>query len=214
MSKLVNQSGATYTELLTMRTVRENTLSKWDSLGFLDGLKGHVKENIAQLYESEASHLLDEPEDNIWYVYMVECSDGTIYTGISNNVSKRLKTHNNGKGAKYTKTRLPVVLKWLEACNDRSDASKVEHKIKKLTRKQKLKLINNNNMVKLTSLEESNSINRKQYENKYAPVPNGISCPDCGEELVDSRPGVRLLSSPPKTNTACTSCDYKGYRVV
>jgi putative endonuclease len=77
-----------------------------------------------------------------WCVYIVECADGTLYTGISNNVSKRLKTHNLGKGAKYTKTRLPVALKWLTECDNRSEASKEEYRIKKLTRKQKLALIN------------------------------------------------------------------------
>ena len=78
----------------------------------------------------------------MWYVYIVECSDGTLYTGISTNVSKRVLIHNKGKGAKYTKTRLPVSLKWQKTCENRSEASKEEYRIKKLTRKQKLKLIN------------------------------------------------------------------------
>ena len=77
-----------------------------------------------------------------WYVYILECSDGTLYTGISNDVNKRVLTHNKGKGAKYTKTRLPVLLKWLKSCEDRSEASKLEYQIKKLTRKEKLDLIN------------------------------------------------------------------------
>jgi len=124
-----------------MKEVRENTISKWDSLGFLDGLKGHVKENIAQLYESEASHLLNVEPYDPWWVYVIECGDGSLYTGISNKVSKRLLTHNKGKGAKYTRTRLPVNLKWVKRCDNRSDASKLEYKIKKLTRKQKLDLI-------------------------------------------------------------------------
>lgn len=120
--------------------IRKRAASKWDSLGFLDGLKGHVKESIVKLYECEASKLLNESEQ--WAVYIVECSDGTLYTGISNDVDKRVLTHNKGKGAKYTKTRLPVVLKWLKWSLDRSVASKEEHRIKKLTRKQKLELIN------------------------------------------------------------------------
>ena len=82
-------------------------------------------------------------EKQQWSVYMVECSDGTIYTGISNNVSKRILDHNKGKGAKYTKTRLPVALKWLQECKNRSEASKLEHKIKKLSREAKLKKIKN-----------------------------------------------------------------------
>lgn len=85
--------------------------------------------------------LIDRLLNRVWCVYMIECSDGTIYTGISNNVDKRILTHNSGKGAKYTKTRLPVTLKWQKVCEDRSEASKMEYKIKKLTRKQKLGLI-------------------------------------------------------------------------
>jgi putative endonuclease len=73
---------------------------------------------------------------------MVECADGTLYTGISNDVNRRVLTHNKGKGAKYTRTRLPVALKWLKTCENRSDASKEEYKTKKLTRKQKIALIN------------------------------------------------------------------------
>ena len=78
----------------------------------------------------------------MWYVYILECSDGTLYTGITTNLDKRLKTHNNGKGAKYTKARLPVVLKVSFEAEDRSNASKEEYRIKQLTRKEKLELIN------------------------------------------------------------------------
>jgi putative endonuclease len=79
-----------------------------------------------------------------WYVYIVEClGDGSYYTGITTNVNKRIKTHNNGKGAKYCKTRLPVVLKASFEAEDRSSASKEEYRIKQLTKEQKLKLINN-----------------------------------------------------------------------
>jgi putative endonuclease len=78
----------------------------------------------------------------MWYVYILECSDGTLYTGITTDLDKRLKTHNNGKGAKYTKARLPVVLKASFEAEDRSSASKEEYRIKQLTRKEKLKLIN------------------------------------------------------------------------
>ena len=78
----------------------------------------------------------------MWYVYILECSDGTLYTGITTDLDKRVKTHNNGKGAKYTKARLPVVLKASFESEDRSSASKEEYRIKQLTRKEKLKLIN------------------------------------------------------------------------
>ena len=80
----------------------------------------------------------------MWYVYIVECSDGTLYTGITTDVNKRIETHNKGKGAKYSKTRLPVVLLASFDGFDKSTAAKEEYRIKKLTRKEKIKLINGN----------------------------------------------------------------------
>jgi len=76
----------------------------------------------------------------MWYVYILECSDGTLYTGITTDVNKRLETHNKGKGAKYTKTRLPVILKAYFDGFDKSSAAKEEYRIKQLTRKEKLEL--------------------------------------------------------------------------
>jgi putative endonuclease len=75
-----------------------------------------------------------------WHVYLLECSDGTIYCGISNNVDKRIDTHNRGAGAKYTKTRRPVKLIKTFLCVSRSDAAKLEYKIKQMSRKEKLEL--------------------------------------------------------------------------
>ncbi len=80
---------------------------------------------------------------NQWVVYIVECKDGTLYTGITNDLNRRLKTHNEGKGAKYTKTRLPVVLKYFKTLENKAQALKEEYKIKQLTKKQKLELIEN-----------------------------------------------------------------------
>lgn len=77
----------------------------------------------------------------MWVVYILECADGTLYTGITNNLSERIKTHNSGKGGKYTRTRLPVVLRAYNEAQDRSEASKEEYRIKKLSRKKKLELI-------------------------------------------------------------------------
>ena len=74
---------------------------------------------------------------------MLECSDSTIYTGITNNLESRIKVHSSGKGAKYVKTRLPVRLLWSIESENRSEASKLEIKIKKLTRTQKLNIIEN-----------------------------------------------------------------------
>jgi len=76
-----------------------------------------------------------------WYVYIVECSDGTLYTGITTDINRRLNQHNSGKGAKYTSIRRPVKLMSVSEVGDRSDASKEEYRIKQLTRKEKFEYI-------------------------------------------------------------------------
>ena len=76
-----------------------------------------------------------------WVVYILECSDGSFYTGISNNVEARINTHNASKGAKYTKSRLPVTLVFQENTFNKSESLKREIEIKKLTRKKKRELI-------------------------------------------------------------------------
>lgn len=75
------------------------------------------------------------------YTYMVKCKDGTLYTGWTNDLYKRLKAHNEGKGAKYTKARRPVVLAYYEEFLTKEEAMKREYAIKKLPRAKKLKLI-------------------------------------------------------------------------
>lgn len=76
------------------------------------------------------------------FVYMVECSDGSLYTGWTTDVEARVATHNSGEGAKYTRSRLPVKLVYSEEVEDRSTALKREAAIKKMTRANKKKLIN------------------------------------------------------------------------
>ena len=78
--------------------------------------------------------------ENIAYVYIVECSDGTFYTGYTTDIENRLKMHNSGKGAKYTRGRLPVILKHIETYKTKEEAMKREYAIKKLNRQQKIKL--------------------------------------------------------------------------
>ncbi len=77
----------------------------------------------------------------MWEVYIVRCSDGTFYTGITNNLEKRIQTHNCGKGAKYTARRRPVTLLYREASENRSTATKRELEIKKYSRARKAQLI-------------------------------------------------------------------------
>lgn len=78
-----------------------------------------------------------------WYVYILKCTDNTLYTGITTDCERRIKQHNNGKGAKYTRVRTPVTIVYQETAESRSSATKREMAIKKLTRKQKLALIDN-----------------------------------------------------------------------
>ena len=75
------------------------------------------------------------------YTYIVECKDGTYYTGWTNNLDKRLKDHNEGKGAKYTKARLPVFLVYYEEYETKEEAMRREYAIKHMTRGKKCTLI-------------------------------------------------------------------------
>ena len=75
------------------------------------------------------------------YTYIVECADGTLYTGWTNDLERRVQHHNEGKGAKYTRARLPVRLVYCEAFATKEEAMKREYAIKHLTRKDKLDLI-------------------------------------------------------------------------
>lgn len=76
-----------------------------------------------------------------WCVYILSCNDGTLYTGMTNDLESRLITHNKGIGAKYTRSRLPVTLVRSFPCTSKSEALKTEATIKKLSRKEKLLLI-------------------------------------------------------------------------
>lgn len=76
-----------------------------------------------------------------WQVYILLCSDNTLYTGITDDLSRRIDMHNAGKGAKYTRGRGPVTPVYTENCDDKSTALKREHAIKALSRPQKLDLI-------------------------------------------------------------------------
>ncbi|MBD3388412.1 MAG: GIY-YIG nuclease family protein [Candidatus Altiarchaeales archaeon] len=76
-----------------------------------------------------------------YYVYLLECSDGSYYCGQTNNLQKRLRQHNEGEGGRYTRTRTPVRLVYTEQHKTRKEALKREAKIKKMTRGQKEELI-------------------------------------------------------------------------
>lgn len=75
------------------------------------------------------------------YIYIVKCKDKTLYTGWTNDLDKRIKAHNDGLGAKYTKSRRPVKLVYHEEYNTKQEAMSREYAIKQMTRQEKLKLI-------------------------------------------------------------------------
>lgn len=77
------------------------------------------------------------------FIYIVECKDGTLYTGYTNNLEKRIIAHNEGKGAKYTRGRAPVTLRYYEQFELKSEAMKREAEVKKLKRNKKIELLMN-----------------------------------------------------------------------
>ena len=79
-----------------------------------------------------------------WFVYMLRCKDNSIYTGITNDLNKRIEAHLSGNGSKYLRGKLPLKLVYKESFQDRSTASKREIEIKKLNKKEKELLINFN----------------------------------------------------------------------
>jgi putative endonuclease len=81
------------------------------------------------------------PKTRRYFVYIVRCSDGTYYTGYTNDLEKRVRRHNSGRGAKYLRGRLPAALVYSRAFSDRGDALRREWKIKQLSRKDKEALV-------------------------------------------------------------------------
>ncbi len=77
----------------------------------------------------------------MYYVYLLRCADGTLYTGFTNDLARRLAAHNTGRGAKYTRGRRPVELVYWESFSNKSSALRREYAIKQLPRRQKLTLI-------------------------------------------------------------------------
>lgn len=87
-----------------------------------------------------------------WYLYLVECKDNSLYTGITTDIKRRISEHNAGKlkGSKYTRSKRPVQLVYLEVYNNQSEAKIREAAIKNWTRDNKLKLINKNKPLGFT----------------------------------------------------------------
>lgn len=81
------------------------------------------------------------PGPAAWYVYILRCADGSLYTGVATDLERRLREHNAGRGARYTRGRAPVALVYQERCADRRGAARREHRIKRLSRAAKLGLL-------------------------------------------------------------------------
>lgn len=79
--------------------------------------------------------------DKMFYVYIVECSDGTLYTGWTTDLEKRLAEHNRGNGAKYTRGRYPVVVRYYETFDTKNEAMQREYRIKRLSRREKIEVM-------------------------------------------------------------------------
>lgn len=77
----------------------------------------------------------------MYWVYILRCADGTLYTGTTDDVERRAAVHNSGKGAKYTRGRTPVTVVYREACPDKSTALRREWAVKRMSRAEKLRLI-------------------------------------------------------------------------
>ena len=92
-----------------------------------------------------------------WHVYILECNDGSLYTGITKDLDKRINEHNAGRGAKYTKSLSPVHLRYSEFAQDRKQASQREHAIKSLRKSAKIKLITEQRAKKNFDTQRNNS---------------------------------------------------------
>ena len=84
-----------------------------------------------------------------WFVYMLRCRDGSLYTGVASDVERRFAEHLSGRGAKYTRSHPPVAVVYREECADKSAALRREAAVKKLPRKQKLDLIKGDTICQL-----------------------------------------------------------------
>ena len=96
---------------------------------------------VLYLFVCYTIYNVEKDVEKMNYTYIVRCKDGTLYTGWTNNLEKRIRDHNAGKGAKYTKSRRPVVLAYYETFETKEEAMSREYAIKQLSRIEKLKMI-------------------------------------------------------------------------
>lgn len=113
--------------------------------------------------------------EKIWTVYILECGDGTLYTGITDDLLRRLKAHREGRGAKYTRGRGPLTLRYREEAADKGTALKREYAIKRLSRPEKLAMIRE---------KEENSKSKLAFcdDHEYTKDSTGCGSHPAGEE--------------------------------
>ena len=85
--------------------------------------------------------LAKQGDASTWYLYMLKCDGGSLYTGITNDLERRLRQHSEGTASRYTRSRLPVRLVYRESCGSRTSALVREHAVKKLSRREKDTLV-------------------------------------------------------------------------
>ncbi len=135
------------------------------------------------------------------YVYLLKCADDSLYCGWTNNLIKRYQAHQSGKGAKYTKARLPVTLVYFEEYLDKSEALKREFFIKKLSRKEKLEL------VKCSFLEKNCFLYDNEFRRNNMAELKFYICEHCKNIVVklhDAKVPVVCCGEPMKELTANT----------
>lgn len=107
-------------------------------------------DDLEQYTDTESESVdMESPEVSRNYTYIIECRDGRLYTGWTTCIEKRLRAHNNGTGARFTRGRGPVELRYLELSETRSDAMKREAAIKKMSHAQKEQLIQQGDLKKI-----------------------------------------------------------------
>jgi len=112
----------------------------------------------------------------MWVVYLLRCSDGSLYCGITTDINRRVATHNEGRGARYTRARRPVHVVYMEPANSKSEALKREYAMKQLSKKKKeLMVVQNNNPHKTKTCPECGSRKIELFDSD-----NDI-CKKCGE---------------------------------
>ena len=109
---------------------------------------------------------MDQYTPQRWYLYVVKCSDNTLYTGVTTDLNRRIKEHNvSPRGAKYTRTRRPVELVYSYSYLSRSQAQRAEYKFKRLSKKQKLDVIHDHNR----KMKVGDLIKIVNYGSRHAP---------------------------------------------